>query len=184
LKPLDTGYDAVGGRILARPAAEGIELFGECIHDHATAITYNRPPYLIAMNMAAPVDFLKSVGMFDERWIRAEDCDLAYRMIQAGAHISYQSDAIVYHHNRDTIRNLAREAWLHGYYTPALRRRHERFLADYYESCPHEAVPQPPDSPQAESRLDPLRRAAYWKLFHFCKAAGKIAGILSPPLQV
>ena len=63
-------YAAVGGKILARPEAVSVELFGEIIHDHAMAIEYYQPPYLIGMNMAVSKEFFMRIGLFDERWIR------------------------------------------------------------------------------------------------------------------
>jgi glycosyltransferase involved in cell wall biosynthesis len=86
--PLRAGTaGAVGGRILARPEAGAVELFGELVHDHAKAIEFDRPPYVITMNFAARTEILHSIGMFDERWIRLEDVDIAFRIVAAGQRI-------------------------------------------------------------------------------------------------
>ena len=97
--PIEAGdADAVGGRILARPEAGPLEMFGELVHDHAKAIEYCRPPYLIAMNLAARVDPPRSIHCFDEPWIRLKDVDLTFRLLEAGARIRYEPSAIVRHY--------------------------------------------------------------------------------------
>jgi len=179
VKPLQGGAGAAGGRILARPGAGPVETFGELVHDHASAIERDRPPYLIGMNMASSLATLKRIGLFDERLLRGEDCDIAYRLIQAGERIVYQHDAVVYHHNRDTLAKLAREAWLHGYYGTLLRNVHRPFIGEYRASLASDSA-GPSDRP-ANSVLSPWRIAAYWRLFRTCSAAGKLFGAYFPP---
>ncbi len=181
LKPLQENSGAAGGRILARPGAGAVEQFGELIHDHAAAIERDRPPYLITMNMASRVSLLRSIGLFDERWLRMEDCEISYRILQTGAQIGYRGDAVVYHHNRDTLATLAREGFLHGYYTPAFRRTQRKFVEEYKRQRQNQPCGQPSQRPPAESRLAPWRVRLYWRVFRISKFAGTLAGRWSPP---
>lgn len=184
--PLTAGHaDAVGGRILARPQAGPVELFGEMVHDHARAIEYYRPPYLITMNLATRVDLLRSIGCFDERWIRMEDVDLTYRLLKAGARISYQCEAVVRHHNRDRLTRLAREGFLHGYHRAEFLRAHRDFIARYRERHSAQPPPESPrDQPPAASRLKPWQIGLFWRVFNSGKRAGEITGQWFPVRRV
>ena len=169
-------YAAVGGRILARPEAAGVELFGELVHDHARAIEFYRPPYLIGMNMAARKDLLVQLGMFHQRWIRMEDVDLAFRILRAGEQIGYCPDAVVHHHNRDSVPKLIREGFLHGYYRPSFLREHRDFI-DNYRTQPNlpRAVSRD-EKLRAELHLKPWQIGLYWKFFNCGKQAGELLG--------
>jgi glycosyltransferase involved in cell wall biosynthesis len=179
VEPLRKGVaDAAGGRIRARPGAGPVERFGELIHDHSKAITQSRPPYLITMNMSAPLELLRSVGCFEERWMRLQDVDLSFRMLAAGGRFAYAGDAVVYHHNRDTLPALAREGFLHGYLRPKFFEVHDDFINSYREKHPvREFCPQPERPPAAEG-LEPWRIALYRTVFNAGKKAGKIRGRL------
>lgn len=61
--------------------------------------------------MAAGVDLLRLIGGFDERWIRLENVEVTYRLLDAGASLAYVPGAVVHHHNRDTPWKLAREGY-------------------------------------------------------------------------
>jgi GT2 family glycosyltransferase len=171
---------AVGGKILPRPEAGRVEQFGELVHDHQKAIEEDRPPYVITMNLAARTEMLHSIGLFDERFIRMEDVDLAYRIVAAGERIVYQPDAVVYHHNRDTLRTLAREGFLHGYYRPAFLHLHRQFIDDYRKMAETgsiaRTIDRPPEPPPAAATLQPWRVGLYWKVFNWSKKAGEMAG--------
>ena len=169
-------YAAVGGRILARPEAGGVELFGELVHDHSKAIEFYQPPYLIGMNMAARKDLLVRVGMFQERWIRMEDVDLAYRILRAGEQIGYCPDAVVHHHNRDSVAKLMREGFLHGYYRPSFLREYRDFI-EQYRTRPDQPAPVLRDEkPRAELHLKRWQIGLYWKVFNYGKQAGELVG--------
>jgi len=181
LGPLQAGKaGAVGGKILPRQEAGRVEQFGALVHDHQKAIEDDNPPYVITMNLAARTEMLHSIGLFDERLIRMEDVDLAYRIVAAGERIAYQPDAVVYHHNRDTLRTLAREGFLHGYYRPAFLHLHRQFIDDYRkmaESQPNaRSTARLAEPPAAAATLQPWRVGFYWKIFNWSKKAGEMAG--------
>ncbi len=85
----DLTVGVVGGPILARRPAGEAELFGEAIHDHAAAMLVCAPPYAVTMNWASRAEVLAEVGLFDEALRRAQDGDLAYRVLTAGYRLGY-----------------------------------------------------------------------------------------------
>lgn len=71
-------------------------------------------------NFAARRDWLDRIGGYDERLgagspgHAAEDADLFYRLLRAGARIVYEPDAIVYHERQTTARRMATR-WSYGH---------------------------------------------------------------------
>jgi GT2 family glycosyltransferase len=127
----DPDVGVMGGTILARRPANEVERFGETIHDHRSAIEVFRPPYAITMNWASPRKVLLEVGGFDERFLRCQDVDLSYRVIQAGYALSFTPEAVVYHRNQDRLSGLFREGFIHGYHSVAALKRHREFVAGF-----------------------------------------------------
>ena len=126
----DPTVGVVGGRILARRPCNRIAAFGEDLHDHAAAMA-SVPPYAITMNWVSPKRVLDEVGRFDEAFLRCQDVDLAYRIVQAGYRLAYAERAVVRHRNRSTLRGLWREARLHGQGAVAIRSVHAAYLAQF-----------------------------------------------------
>jgi cellulose synthase/poly-beta-1,6-N-acetylglucosamine synthase-like glycosyltransferase len=125
----DPAVGATGGTILAARPCNWVERFGEAIHDHRKSIERFRPPYVITMNWCSRLSVLRRLDVFDERFRRAEDVDLSYRLVEAGYSLVFQPDAIVYHRNARTLPSLLKEGFLHGFYSVQARKRHEHFLA-------------------------------------------------------
>ena len=125
----DPAVGVAGGRILSVRPCNGIEAFGEEIHDHEKAIAVWAPPYVITMNWAARRAVFAEAGGFDEAFLRCEDVDLAYRIVQRGYRAVYVPDAIVRHHNERTWRGLAAEGFVHGLHSVQAIRKHAAFLA-------------------------------------------------------
>lgn len=166
---------------MARPEAGPIEKFGEYISDHVSAIESSRPPYLITMNMASRLSLLRSIGLFDERWIRMEDCDIAYRILKAGASIVYEPEAVVYHHHRDSLATLAWQGYLHGYYTPAFRRFHRQFIEDYRRGQTSMSATVSSGPLRARQQIGWWRTQICWCVFRSAKTVGMWAGRRFPP---
>jgi cellulose synthase/poly-beta-1,6-N-acetylglucosamine synthase-like glycosyltransferase len=127
----DPTVGVVGGRILARRPCGRIAGYGERVHDHARAIERVRPPYAIGMNWASRRAVLDAAGGFNARLMRCEDVDLAYRLVRAGYGLVYEPSAIIYHHNRSTVRALIRQGYQHGYHAVQVRMLHAAFLSRY-----------------------------------------------------
>jgi cellulose synthase/poly-beta-1,6-N-acetylglucosamine synthase-like glycosyltransferase len=132
VQPLrEPGVGIAGGAILALPAANDIERFGEAIHDHRMAIEVYRPPYAITMSWASRREVLRELGGFDQRFRRGEDVDLSYRIVQAGYELAFVPEAVVRHHNEDSLPGLFREGFAHGFHGVRARKRHEDFLRQF-----------------------------------------------------
>jgi GT2 family glycosyltransferase len=126
----DPKIGVAGGRILARDPANPIARFGEVIHDHRAAIEQYSPPYAITMNWGSRRSLLRAMGGFDERFIRTQDVDLSYRIVQAGYRLRFVPEAVVFHRNEETLAGLFREGMTHGFHGVRARKRHAAFLAE------------------------------------------------------
>jgi glycosyltransferase involved in cell wall biosynthesis len=175
----DHAIGIAGGRILSRRPGNAIEFFGEEIHDQRKAINVCQPPYVTTANWSSRLSVLKEVGFFDESFLKGQDADLAYRIVQSGYRLVFAPQAIVYHRNKRTLPGLFNEGYVHGYHSVKLLQKHERFVKEYVG----ERLSLPP--PKAEGsdlssstrRLGP-RRFLYWATFKLGKRAGKILGVL------
>jgi glycosyltransferase involved in cell wall biosynthesis len=127
----DPAVGIAGGRILSVRPCNTIEEFGEEIHDHEKAITLYKPSYVITMNWAARQSLLDEAGLFDEEFLRCEDVDLAYRVVQRGYGIAYAHGAVVYHRNERTYGGLFAEGFAHGLYSVQAIKKHDAFLARF-----------------------------------------------------
>jgi len=131
VRPFAEGGDwIVGGRIAAREPGNPIERFGDRIHDNSKSIAA-RPPYVITMNCCLSLDVLRTLGGFDERFLRSQDVDLSYRAVQAGYRFVYRDDAIVYHRHPETLWALFRKGFQHGKSSIHVFKRHHDFLVSH-----------------------------------------------------
>ena len=82
-------------------------------------------------NLAYWRPLFDKVGGFDERFITAEDIDLNYRAVDAGARVVSNADAIVYHRARDTISKFLKQAYWNGYGRKQLTLKHGNLWRSY-----------------------------------------------------
>jgi len=127
----DPQVGVVGGTILAADPTNPIERYEEGIHDHRQAIEVFKPPYAITMNWASRRAVLEELGGFDEGFLRGQDVDLSYRILQSGRTLAFAPDAVVRHHNERTVGGLAREGFTHGFHGVHANKRHEAFLQGF-----------------------------------------------------
>jgi GT2 family glycosyltransferase/Ser/Thr protein kinase RdoA (MazF antagonist) len=108
--------DAVAGRILALgPERPGFHAMSTHVSNVRALFRGRSLPWKIGSgaNTAVRRGWLERVGGFDESLgvgspgQAAEDVDLVYRLLAAGAAIQYEPDAIVFHERADTPRRLA-----------------------------------------------------------------------------
>ena len=179
VQPLsDPAVGAVGGRILAHNPANTVALFGEIIHDHYRAIEGFSPPYFITMNLACRRDLLFAVGLFDERLLRCEDGDLAYRILQQmpDLHFHYAHAARIRHRNRDSLASLMKEGFEHGYHGTAVRRLHEDFIHRCERRGTRNEDPALANGQQAMPMISEWRRRLYSHAFVKSKQLGQKMG--------
>lgn len=117
-----------GGKILSRRPHNYIEAFGEQIHDHESAITKYKIPYVITMNWAARKTLLREIGCFDESFLRGSDSEFSMRLAQTDYQIAYAPDALIYHRNEKNLRGLFHEGYIHGRYANKILKKHFSFV--------------------------------------------------------
>lgn len=69
-------------------------------------------------NLSLKRDFIKTHGLFDERFTAAvwEDIELGYRLKRVGLRLVYVPDACAYHRHPTTVVNYAQRQWWAGYF--------------------------------------------------------------------
>lgn len=127
----DRTVGVAGGRIVAARPCNPVEEFGEWLHDHARSIETFNPPYAITPNWASLRSVLREAGDFDENLRRAEDCDLSYRILQAGYRIVYEERALVFQRNRPNRRALFGEGFDDGFHSVPAIAKHAAFLGGF-----------------------------------------------------
>lgn len=76
-------------------------------------------------------EVFEKIEGFDDHFYTAEDIDLNYRAVDAGASIAYNDDAIVYHRARDTISKFLKQAYWNGYGRKQLTLKHGSLWGSY-----------------------------------------------------
>ena len=79
-------------------------------------------------NMALPRKVLRKVGLFDEKLMRAEEVELAYRVRKAGYGIKYAPLAPVFHWRSISLVNFLSKTFQTGYFRAILGLKHRVFL--------------------------------------------------------
>ncbi|MGB1585430.1 MAG: glycosyltransferase [Thermoplasmatota archaeon] len=82
-------------------------------------------------NLAYPRGLFEAIGGFDERFVTAEDIDLNFRAVDAGARIQHVRAAIVYARARDSITGFLRQAYWNGFGRKQLTQKHGRLWHEY-----------------------------------------------------
>ncbi|HUR25291.1 MAG TPA: glycosyltransferase [Candidatus Thermoplasmatota archaeon] len=82
-------------------------------------------------NLAYPRGLFERLGGFDPTFVTAEDIDLNFRAIEAGANIVHEPEAIVYAKARDSITGFLRQAYWNGYGRKQLTVKHGKLWAQY-----------------------------------------------------
>ncbi len=115
--------DAVTGRVLPlgpeEPGTYPISLRENTVRADFTG---KHLPWFVGTggNFAARHEWFSRVGSFDERLgagssgKAAEDADLIYRLLCAGARVRYEPSAIIYHERKNKSRRMATR-WSYGY---------------------------------------------------------------------
>lgn len=82
-------------------------------------------------NLAYPKALFDRLGGFDPALVTAEDIDLNFRAVQAGARIVHAPDAIVYARARESISGFLHQAYWNGYGRKQLTAKHGRLWSQY-----------------------------------------------------
>lgn len=82
-------------------------------------------------NLLYPRDLFQRLGGFDEHFVTAEDIDLNFRAVDAGAKIRSAPAGIVYARARDSITGFLRQAYWNGFGRKQLTQKHGRLWHEY-----------------------------------------------------
>ncbi len=82
-------------------------------------------------NLLYPTDLFKKLKGFDPRFQTAEDIDLNFRAVSAGAEIRHGDRALVYARARDTFFGFFRQAYWNGYGRKQLTLKHGELWGNY-----------------------------------------------------
>jgi glycosyltransferase involved in cell wall biosynthesis len=122
-----TAPDAMTGRVLALgPDEPGLYAASLRRSMKRAEFTGKVVPWIVGTggNFAVKHEWFNRVGGYDERLgpgspgKAAEDMDLLYRLLRAGARIQYEPDALIYHERQNKSRRMA-SRWSYGYGTGA-----------------------------------------------------------------
>ena len=78
-------------------------------------------------NMAIPKKVLDKVGLFDEKFIPAEEIDLDKRIEKAGYGLALAKNAIVWHMPRASAKGFVKQIYSRGYMKSQFTKRHKDF---------------------------------------------------------
>lgn len=127
----DRSVVLVGGKSLSFPPKTAAQRYmaQSARIDGADYATRPMFPFVPSRNMAVRRDAALAIGGWTEECITGEDVDFCHRILEAfPSKIVYQSEAILFHHDRETDRELARQAWSYG-----------EGMAHLYIRYPHQA---------------------------------------------
>ncbi|MBM4249376.1 MAG: glycosyltransferase [Euryarchaeota archaeon] len=124
-RDLSAGRDIVAGRTvrMGRPQFANlsrVELFYQGVD-----LTFP------SCNLAYRTGVVKEAGAFDTLFRTAEDIDLNYRAVKNGHRIHYNENAVVNHHERDTLAAFLKQAFWNGYGRKQLTLKHGRLWSNY-----------------------------------------------------
>ncbi|MCK4717203.1 MAG: glycosyltransferase [Thermoplasmata archaeon] len=84
-----------------------------------------------SVNLAYDHDLFNKIGGFDPWFKEAEELDLNYRAVEAGAKITYNPKAIIYHRVRESIKGFFKQAFWYGFGRKELTLRHGSLWGEY-----------------------------------------------------
>jgi glycosyltransferase involved in cell wall biosynthesis len=119
------GADVAAGRTI-QIGYWAFEALGRVELDHkGYDVTYP------SCNLGYWKEVYEAAGGFDDHFHTAEDIDLNFRAVDAGAKIASNDHAIVYHRARDTITKFLKQAYWNGYGRKQLTLKHGNLWGQY-----------------------------------------------------
>lgn len=82
-------------------------------------------------NLLYHKELFQKIGGFDPWFMTAEDIDLNFRAVEAGAEITYNEDAIVYHRTRGSFYGFFKQAFWNGFGRKQLTMKHGKLWSNY-----------------------------------------------------
>jgi glycosyltransferase involved in cell wall biosynthesis len=115
----------VAGRTVLMGYRPFAELSRVELHLHGSDVSYP------SANLLYDTALFRRIKGFDPRFHTAEDIDLNYRAVEAGASIFYAEKAVVYARARDTFFAFFRQAFWNGYGRKQLTLKHGALWGHY-----------------------------------------------------
>jgi len=122
---LRAGHEIVGGRTVRMGKSRFARLSRVELFYQGVDLTFP------SCNLAYKTDVVKEAGWFDTTFRTAEDIDLNYRAVKNGHKIHYDDNAVVNHHERDTLVAFLKQAFWNGYGRKQLTLKHGRLWGNY-----------------------------------------------------
>ena len=120
----DPGVAAAGGTYAIAPEATLLE---RLIHEEIQ-VRHDRMPeevdFLATFDVLYRRNVLEAVGGFDERYLKGQDADLAFRVVEAGHRLRFDRRSRVRHHHADRLRRYLKVQRQQGYWRVALHLEH------------------------------------------------------------
>lgn len=134
----DPMLQGLGGKVVAAPPANAEEAFWSKLaleilmsfgNEGYTVTQQTLNDAFITANAAYRTAFLRSLGGFDE-WFanNAEDVDLSWRALRAGAVLRYVPQAQVQSHGVTTLRGIRKKSYRNGVSSSKLQKRYGSFV--------------------------------------------------------
>jgi len=124
-KELVAGADIVAGRTVRMGYMPFVDLSRVELFYKGVDLTYP------SCNLAYRKGVVDEAGRFDTRFRTAEDIDLNYRAVSLGHHIVYNDNAIVQHHERESLVGFFKQAFWNGYGRKQLTLKHGKLWSNY-----------------------------------------------------
>ncbi len=80
-------------------------------------------------------DVLNEIGGFDERYLKGQDAELAFRVLEAGHRLRFERRSAVRHHHADRLSRYLRVQRQQGYWRVALHLEHRGRGANSYSGA-------------------------------------------------
>jgi len=110
------------GQIMTSPLARGGRLNPSTQHSLSDEEKY--VDHIPTCNLCLKREIFGSVGMFDEEFVKGQDLELNYRIINAGYKLLYSPKIKVVHHRKNHIRDFTRQIFKWAKAKVAIIRKH------------------------------------------------------------
>ncbi len=131
----DPAVAGVGGTYDIAPEATLLE---RLIHEEIK-VRHDAMPedvdFLATFDVLYRRDVLESLGGFDERYLKGQDAELAFRVLEAGHRLRFERRSAVRHHHADRLSRYLRVQRQQGYWRVALHLEHRGRGANSYSGA-------------------------------------------------
>lgn len=114
----------VGGTYGIAPDATLLE---QLIHEEIMVRHHAMPEdvdFLATFDVLYRREVLQAIGGFDERYLKGQDAELAFRVLEAGHRLRFERGSVVRHHHADRLSRYLRVQRQQGYWRVALHLEH------------------------------------------------------------